>query len=1212
MTQSVQVNPNLPDLGSPFIYSNQEETDPQCSYSVQTPYGFQLDLDFLKYVEEIESGHNIRRMPAVVRRGGRAAKLSQRSASVGGRNSSWTSTESLASPTSEDGRVPPPPPPRNRLGSAPSEVFSLSPVSLLNVAPLSTAAKVPPPPPQRNPRVERTLLETSRRLQQEQGNQNGAQLQLADPSKTVLSAHTNWTKPSPGPSGRSTPAGGTSVTPIPPSQLQTVREQMATALKQLKEMEERVKGVPALEKEVAMLRAEKAMLLSALQEKKDTIQVQLQKESTETSSQTTDICFQGRLSSPTSPGQKGLMKSVELKKLAEKFEEKVIAEQSAKVSPRPKVHPSLVKCVAVGEDKPMDSIVFYYGCGLKDSSVGTQISVCEQGTGTEPFPVQEASSQTKVESEEVGVWVTEPLLGVSSETQQEIYTLQDTIKFQQESIVTLGNRLSEADKDLGILKVRIKEQSSKVTFEKGVMAKPDRKEVQLGTETPTQKDVAILCCPEVRDVCVGLLVDFVDQCTQTDDPPPKKEPVTVPMATTGCQCEEKSEELKVVKTRQLTVADYKVSSEEMVSTAEGVETEPGDKPPTGTVNTGLLRSIMKRKDGSSSGENCKKSLQFVGILNGGYESTSSEEEDDEVDDEDDGSSSGESAEGECLDSSEEDEAALEEETSEEERNINMNESDTDEEILRAKYSSEGVKEKFELSSKLREACLILKNHLNDDEDNLKSKEVLSSTHTVQLEWFRISSGKMAQPSRVSDYLMAFTEVSAALLEHVVNMTDGNGNTALHYSVSHSNFGVVGLLLDTDVCRVDEQNKAGYTAIMLAALSTVKEDDDMAVVRKLFSKGNVNAKASQAGQTALMLAVSHGRQEMVLALLGCGADVNVQDDEGSTALMCASEHGRAEIVKLLLEQPGCDISIVDNDGSNALSIALEASHNDTAVLLYGHMKYVKTESPKVSPLRSKTIVEMHNRHIVMLSLWIMNLLGLMAAAHNVVRLGLLNMRELRRWFSRLRLHPVRDQKCQIRQPTAGGGRPGTSNMAGRSSVRLPSSPPPAPADEESSPSQREDDSGGTGQSQLKLELLEDGRSTSTLRVYVAAMSSLHQGVDRRPVGQRGLMRQFMQGARRVRPPLPLLGLTASARALTEGPFEPLDQAPVELVAYKSAPRHALVSAKRVGELCAFSIYPDCISFGVGDSAVSLRPNPAFFPKFLSASSQISSCSPRPGA
>lgn len=68
---------------------------------------------------------------------------------------------------------------------------------------------------------------------------------------------------------------------------------------------------------------------------------------------------------------------------------------------------------------------------------------------------------------------------------------------------------------------------------------------------------------------------------------------------------------------------------------------------------------------------------------------------------------------------------------------------------------------------------------------------------------------------------------------------------------------------------------------------------------------------QAGQTALMLAVSHGRIDMVKALLACGADVNIQDDEGSTALMCASEHGHVEIVKLLLGQPGCNGTLEDN-------------------------------------------------------------------------------------------------------------------------------------------------------------------------------------------------------------------------------------------------------------------------------------------------------------
>lgn len=89
---------------------------------------------------------------------------------------------------------------------------------------------------------------------------------------------------------------------------------------------------------------------------------------------------------------------------------------------------------------------------------------------------------------------------------------------------------------------------------------------------------------------------------------------------------------------------------------------------------------------------------------------------------------------------------------------------------------------------------------------------------------------------------------------------------------------------------------------------------------------------QAGQTALMLAVSHGRREMAELLLACGADVNAQDEEGSTALMCASEHGRAHIVSLLLEQPGCDISIVDNVNTTfteSLLQSIGASETSTA-------------------------------------------------------------------------------------------------------------------------------------------------------------------------------------------------------------------------------------------------------------------------------------------
>lgn len=128
--------------------------------------------------------------------------------------------------------------------------------------------------------------------------------------------------------------------------------------------------------------------------------------------------------------------------------------------------------------------------------------------------------------------------------------------------------------------------------------------------------------------------------------------------------------------------------------------------------------------------------------------------------------------------------------------------------------------------------------------------------------------------------------------------------------------------------------------MLAALTSVGQEEDMAVVQRLFSMGDVNAKASQVhrefqfqwvgtvlitfyfenfrplflsqtGQTALMLAISHGHQDMVAALLKCGADVNVQDADGATALMCASEYGHLDTVQLLLAQPGCDLTILDN-------------------------------------------------------------------------------------------------------------------------------------------------------------------------------------------------------------------------------------------------------------------------------------------------------------
>uniref|UniRef100_UPI0037E95E2B KN motif and ankyrin repeat domain-containing protein 1a n=1 Tax=Semicossyphus pulcher TaxID=241346 RepID=UPI0037E95E2B len=363
-----------------------------------------------------------------------------------------------------------------------------------------------------------------------------------------------------------------------------------------------------------------------------------------------------------------------------------------------------------------------------------------------------------------------------------------------------------------------------------------------------------------------------------------------------------------------------------------------------------LKSIMKKKDGRPDTNGTKKNLQFVGV-NGGYETTSSDDSSSE-----DSSSSG-------SDEEEEDEEKEEYGGKEGYKNVeggcstgeeNQPEGDEDVDKKDEEESSEKQekRERYELSEKMSAACSVLKNHLSDPK-TVSSKDVRACLNTVQHEWFRVSSQKAASAAMVEDYLGAFGGVSPAVLRHIVNMADGNGNTALHYSVSHSNFQVVKKLLDADVCNVNQQNKAGYTPIMLAALAAVETPKDMHIVEELFSKGDVNARASQAGQTGLMLAVSHGRMDMVRALLGHGADVNVQDDEGSTALMCASEHGHVEIVKLLLAQPGCDATLSDSDESNALSIALEAGHKDIAVLLYAHVNFSKAQSPGTPRLGRKT-------------------------------------------------------------------------------------------------------------------------------------------------------------------------------------------------------------------------------------------------------------------
>ncbi|XP_075219769.1 KN motif and ankyrin repeat domain-containing protein 2 kank isoform X2 [Lycorma delicatula] len=273
------------------------------------------------------------------------------------------------------------------------------------------------------------------------------------------------------------------------------------------------------------------------------------------------------------------------------------------------------------------------------------------------------------------------------------------------------------------------------------------------------------------------------------------------------------------------------------------------------------------------------------------------------------------------------------------------------------------RKKAEPSKEMRAAMKVLNDSLQKSPVGSVPHHLKNANNIVQQEWFKISSTADANPLDVEDYLDCFEEISSQLLEYIVNMTDVSGNTAMHYALSHGNFDVVSILLDSKVCNINQANAAGYTCVMLVSLAHVTCKTHRQVVRRLFQLADVNIRAKQHGQTALMLAVSHGRLETVQLLLESGADVNIQDEDGSTALMCAAEHGHIDIVKLLFSQPDCDLTITDNDGSTALNIAMEAGNRDIGLLLYAQEHFSRGSSPHPSlrPRRAKSVTPTPTSH-----------------------------------------------------------------------------------------------------------------------------------------------------------------------------------------------------------------------------------------------------------
>ncbi|XP_029914672.1 KN motif and ankyrin repeat domain-containing protein 2 [Myripristis murdjan] len=1062
MAQVLHMDPSFPGKLNPPAPPTLHSKEQEAPYSVETPYGYRLDLDFLKYVNDIEKGNTIKKVP--IQRRSRYGSLPR---GYGYTGSWWTSTESLCSNASMDSRH------SSFSYCAPGYHSSQRPS-------FSTA------------RVEKTLLDARRKLEEEKEGRRfsnlGSMHSSVAGSNTSLSSAHSFNRAQGG-GGSFTPMSSGLSTPVSPTpaHLQHVREQMAVALRKIRELEEQVKTIPVLQ-----------VKISVLQEEKRQLSVQLK-------------------------SQKFLGHTLGFNRGRPRGELYIdIPEEEGNAG---------AKC----SNKPAESLSPLTPDGSKQDS-GCEIEDTVIVSGARPHAKREVrtigvGSDDERSSRQVGVGVREQDLGLLPETEalrsqvgqlegQLKRTLQELQAVQQQVQAAQRERQAQAPQaehpvmatSVGWQEPQGRSLQTLVSFTQQPQQREQRTVgIQVYTlEQPTVVEVGTLLraesCVSPSLKSAGVVLEGHHR-GQAGAPGLEDAPLELPIAISSKQVRDvlKSEVSTsvpvanpaiVMGTAAEQIASLHVKGETNQNT-EAVQSQEGVSKPASASPQSSLRSIMKRKaEGEPGSPTTKKNLQFIGV-NGGYESTSSEDSSSESSDESDSSEYHEAREklpesivlhqqitvhtdeatqpqetnitppqtssnlpavtpdppqspsqsadtdtalqheatqlpaadtvvqkcasqppassGPALTSpSPANSSALKETTVTQESTSQSSSTESTPEgssihssvtcstslcatqtktteITKQQYTiqsetvvvsdkhgasqtdSEQISQqrtiqsssskpaaesnpvdtaaakqqiRLELSDGLMSALHALQKALG--EPNAFSQQAARTAYTTVLqEWLRVSCHKAADTAVVRAYMDTFASISPQLLEFVINMADGNGNTALHYTVSHSNFPVVKLLLDTGLCNADKQNKAGYTAIMLTALAAFHSDSDLHTVLQLLRTGDVNAKASQAGQTALMLAVSHGRGDMVRALLSCGAQVNIRDDDGSTALMCACEHGHVDIVRQLLSVPGCDATLTDNDGSTALSIALEASQNDIAVLLYAHLNFAKPPSP-VSP------------------------------------------------------------------------------------------------------------------------------------------------------------------------------------------------------------------------------------------------------------------------
>lgn len=169
------------------------------------------------------------------------------------------------------------------------------------------------------------------------------------------------------------------------------------------------------------------------------------------------------------------------------------------------------------------------------------------------------------------------------------------------------------------------------------------------------------------------------------------------------------------------------------------------------------------------------------------------------------------------------------------------------------------------------------------------------------------------------FLAPFAEI-----DHVNN----NGYTALHLAAEYNLYKIAECLLqlgakpnvkalatdmNTPLHKAVESNAVEVIEVFIRYMKEKREES-------LLQAEDLNCK-NRDGKTPLNLCLELGRQNLLTAFVGMGADINLRNDSGFTLLHQAILNKDVEAAVFLLRQ-GADMYAVTVDGKNTLQLAIE--------------------------------------------------------------------------------------------------------------------------------------------------------------------------------------------------------------------------------------------------------------------------------------------------